>query len=77
MDIKLELLKEYVADYVCSNIKDFVIDGGKIADTVAIKMLREISEVVKNDEYSDFDAMEEIVCIFEKYKIDAGVRHDF
>ena len=30
-------------------------------------------EKIKND----FDVVEEIVCIFEKYNIDAGGRHDF
>ena len=40
-------------------------------------MIAEIQEVITDEKYSDFDAIEAIVCIFEKYNIDAGNRHDF
>ena len=40
-------------------------------------MLSEIQKVIKNEAYSDFEAIEEIVCIFEKYDIDFGNCHDF
>ena len=77
MNIKLELLKRYVADFINNRINDFNIDASEIADTTAIQMLREIQKVIQDEKYSDFDAIEEIVCIFEKYKINAGFRHDF
>ena len=56
---------------------DFEIDASQIADTTATMMLGEIQKVIKDEKYSDFEAVEEIVCIFEKYKIDFGSRHDF
>ena len=77
MNIKLELLKEYIADYVRFKLEDFEIDVSQIANTTAIMALGEIQKVIKDENYSDFDAIEEIVCIFEKYKISAGFRHDF
>jgi hypothetical protein len=77
MNIKLELLREYVTDFIRFHIKDFGIDASQIADTTAIKVLAEIQKVIKDEGCSDFDAIEKIVCIFEKYKIDAGFRHDF
>ncbi len=77
MDIKLELLKGHIRDYINSNLNDFRIDADTIADTVAISMLSEIQEIIKNEEYTDFDAVEEIVCVFEKYNVDFGSRHDF
>lgn len=77
MNIKTELLKNYITDFINSKIEDFEVDASQIADTTAINMLSEIQTIVKNTEYSDFDAMEKIVCIFEKYNIDFGVRHDF
>lgn len=77
MNIKKELLKKYIMCLIEENIEDIEIDADKIADTVAINMLSEIRDILKNDEYSDFDAIEEIVCVFEKYKIDVGTRHDF
>ncbi len=77
MDIKLELLKSYISDFINSNLVDFEIDAEKIADTIAINMLREIQGIIKNENCSDFDAIEEIVCVFENNKIDFGFRHDF
>ncbi len=77
MRIKVELLKGYIHDFINSNIEDFEIDEEKIADTTAIRMLAEIQKVIKKESYSDFEAVEEIVCIFEKYNIDFGFRHDF
>ena len=52
-------------------------DMSKIADTTAIIILDEIKNVICNDELSDFDTVEEIVCILEKNNIDCGGRHDF
>ena len=77
MKIKTELLKRYITDIVNGHIEDFEIDANEIADTVAIKMLAEIQEILKKDNYSDFEIVEEIVCVFEKYKIDFGNCHDF
>ena len=48
-----------------------------VVKATATKMLGEIQEIIKNESYSDFEAIEEIVCIFEKYNIDFGSRHDF
>lgn len=77
MNIKLELLKNCISDYINSNLEDFEIDASKIADSVATNVLQEIQNVIKNENYSDFEAIEEIVCIFEKNSIDFGFRHDF
>lgn len=77
MNIKLELLKSYISDYINNNLEDFKIDASQIADTTAIQILSEIQKVIKDKSYSDFDAIEEIVCIFEKFGIDVGFRHDF
>ena len=77
MNIKTELLKSYIAEFVKSEIEDFEIDASQIADTTAIQMLSKIQTVIKNESYSDFDVVEKIVCIFEKYNIDSGSRHDF
>lgn len=77
MNVKVELLRNHISDYIKCRIEDFEIDAEKIADTTAIQMLSEIQKVIKNDSYSDFDIVEEIVCIFEKYNIDFGSCHDF
>ena len=77
MNIKVELLKSYIADFINFKIEDFEIDASQIADTTAIQALAEIQNVIKNDAYSDFEAIEEIIGIFEKYHIDFGNCHDF
>jgi len=77
MNIKLELLKIYISDVINSKLEDFEIDASQIADTSAIQMITEIQKIIKDENYSDFDAIEEIVCIFERYNIDCGFRHDF
>lgn len=77
MKIKVELLKTHISYFINSRIEDFEIDADDIANTVAIKILAEIQEIIKNDSYSDFERIEEIVCVFEKYKIDFGNCHDF
>ncbi len=78
MDIKFELLKEAIADFVNNRIEEMVdVDISRIADTRATNALREIQKVLQNDEYDDFRVVEEIVLIFEKHKLNAGTRHDF
>ena len=77
MKIKTELLRGYISDFINERIEDFEIDADDIANTVAIKMLSEIQEILKNYNHSDFDTVEEIFCVFEKYKIDFGCCHDF
>ncbi len=77
MNIKVELLKNYISDYINTKIEDFDLDASKIADTTAIQMLAEIQNVIKSEEYSDFEIVEEIVGIFEKYNIDFACQHDF
>ncbi len=51
-----------------------------IADKIkflSTEILKEIVAVLKSCELSDFDIVENIVCILEKYEIDCGTCHDF
>ena len=77
MTIKTELIKSGIREIICSNISDFEIDESKVADTVAIKVISEIQEILKNTELDDFEMIEEIVLIFEKYNLNAGHCRDF
>ena len=77
MNIKKELLKSGIAELLTNNIEIFEFNENEITDTVAIKMLCEIQKVIASEKFSDFEAVEEIVCIFEKYDIECGARHDF
>lgn len=77
MEIKLELLKNSISEIIISNLDAIDIDISKIADTTAISAITEIQQCIKDSVLSDFDVVEKIVAIFEKYHIDAGSRHDF
>lgn len=77
MNIKTELIRQYIGEHIASRIEDFEIDPDQIADTIATLILGEIQDIIKNENYSDFEAIEEIISIFEKYKISFGNRHDF
>ena len=76
MDIKVELLKRELIRKINEELDDFEIDATQIADTTAIKALREIQQILKADE-DDFMIVEEIVMVFEKYGLDSLPCHDF
>ena len=76
MDIKVELLKREIIRKVNEELDDFKIDATQIADTTAIKALREIQQILKADE-DDFMTVEGIVMVFEKYGLDSLPCHDF
>lgn len=77
MDIKLELLKDHISDYIDSHIQDFCIDADKITDTAALRILNDVKSFICNVDLSDFDVVEEIVKLFEASGIYCGGRHDF
>lgn len=77
VNIKTELLKIFIMDFIDARIDDFEIDADLIANTVATNILAEIQEIIKNENYTDFERVEEIVNLFEKNKIDTGSCHNF
>lgn len=77
MNIKVELLKGFISDFINNKIEDFDIDASKIADTTATQMLSEIQNAIKEESFSDSEVIEKIIYIFEKYNIDLGFYHDF
>ncbi len=76
MDIKVELLKQEIIRKVNEELEDFGIDATQIADSTAIKALREIQQILKDNE-DDFMIVEKIVLVFEKYGLDSVPCHDF
>ena len=76
MNIKLELLKDSIHDIIDSRLADIEINADEIADTTAIKALSEIQNILAGD-LDDFEIVEQIVCVFEKYNLNAGGCHDF
>ena len=77
MTVKTDLLKKYITDYINNNIKDFEINESDIVNTIAINVLIEIQNIIRETEISDFEKIEKIVCLFEENMIDAGSCYDF
>lgn len=73
-----EVLASFIGDFILENMIALEkIDLTEAAHTRAVTILEEIRAVIQDCEKDDFKAMEEIVCIFEKYRIETGARHDF
>ena len=77
MSIKKELLKGYIIDCINNYVSDFDFNCDDISDSKAICILSEIWQIIKNNDLSDFEKIEEIMCVFEKNNISTGACHDF
>lgn len=79
MGIKEELIKSAFSEMIIDQIQSVNFDADAIANTLAINMLGEIQTVLTDNplEKDDFQRIEEIVSIFEKYHISTGACHDF
>lgn len=77
MNIKFELIANEICEAVIKSIEKIDIDINSITQTTAISALAEIQECIKNNEISDFEVIEKIILIFDKYHISSGARHDF
>lgn len=73
MNIKLELLKGAVFDLLCNKLEDLEIEVDKIPDTTVIEVLSQIQKIISNRDKTDFEIVEEIICVFEKYRVDFSV----
>lgn len=78
MDKKISLIKDEFEDVLIKHLHNVALTD----DTTATKALKEIQDVLKrgnivNGDKSDFQIVEDIVCIFEKYNIDTDGCHDF
>ncbi len=77
MNIKLELLKNQLSDVLFRNIEVLDIDINQIVQSTAISMLEKIQNIIKDESLSDFEVIDNIICVFEEYGINCGSRYDF
>lgn len=78
MNVKLKLFALAISEAINSHIKHLNINTDEIICSTALEALAEISLVIRNPEIeNDFDVVDEIIHILDKYNIDTGFRHDF
>ena len=77
MSVYSDLLANSLCDFIKEELTFKKFNAKKVVNTKAVRILQEIQDVLACDSKSDFDVVEEIVCIFEKYHISAEGRHDF
>ena len=77
METKKELLAKLLSEAIICYLEYTQFDFQNEIEKVAVTVLSEIQKTVKNHRLNDTEAMEEIVCIFEKYNLDFGCRHDY
>ncbi len=77
MNIKHELIINHIAEAVKEVIEGKITEELPSANTKALEILEEIKKIIRDDTLTDFEVVEEIVCIFERNGIDCDSRHDF
>ena len=73
-EILTSVLAKEEVNIVFPNIK---MNVAEIVDMECYKTLQKIKAVIENDSLSDFDCIEEIVCLLESMGSGGGSRHDF
>ncbi|MCL2702582.1 MAG: hypothetical protein FWE91_03120 [Defluviitaleaceae bacterium] len=73
-EILVEILMKENINIIFPNLKYNMTD---IVEMKAYKTLQKIKNIIENDGFSDFECIEEIVCVFERIGSGGGNRHDF
>ena len=78
----MELYNEILAQAIGKDVMRVVIPhlqihAADIVDQQCYQALQRIKAAIENDDLSEFDCIEEIVCTLEALGSDGGNRHDF
>ncbi|MBQ8526552.1 MAG: hypothetical protein IJ460_07550 [Clostridia bacterium] len=77
MDIRIELITNEIVEIVKNYIENTAIDFDALIESRSVAILKRICDVIRNEKLSDFEMVEEIVCILEEHNISCGSCHDF
>ncbi len=77
MNIREEILSYLKDEFIKRKLEEEFVDMDEHIARIAVYALSQIREIIQKENLPDFDVVEEIVCILEKYNIDCGFRHDF
>ena len=73
-EILVKLLEKEKINISFSGLK---LDSDDMVEMQSYKALKKIKNVIENDSLSDFECVEEVVCILENIGSSGGNRHDF
>ena len=73
-DVLVRILEKEVVSVIFPNIN---IDINELAALACYDALQKIKAIIENDDLSDFECVEMIVCVLEDIGSDGGFRHDF
>lgn len=78
----MDLFKEILINILMNeeinvNFPNLKFSATEIIEIESFKALQKIKTIIEDDSLSDFDCIEEIVCVFEKIGSGGGIRHDF
>ena len=78
----MELYKDVLAKMLSQEelhvtFPNLQLNTNEIIETQSYLALQKIQTIIQNDDLSDFECIEEIVCLFEKLGSNGGNRHDF
>ena len=77
MDIRIELITNEIVEIVKNYIENTAIDFDALIESRSVAIQKRICDVIRNEKLSDFEMVEEIVCILEEHNISCGSCHDF
>ena len=77
MELLLGLFKQAVKNKKVHINIDIDEKIEQITGDLCFQTLLKIHDVLNNHELSDFECIEEIVCLLEKIDFNGGSRHDF
>ena len=73
-EILIKMLAKEEIHIVFPNLQ---LNASEIVEHQCYQALNQIKAIIKDDSLSDFECIEEIVCILEQVGSSGGNRHDF
>ncbi|MBQ8526549.1 MAG: hypothetical protein IJ460_07535 [Clostridia bacterium] len=77
MDIRIELIINEIVEIVKNCIENTAIDFDALIESRSVAIQKRICNIIRNEKLSDFEMVEEIVCVLEEHNISCGSCHVF
>ena len=72
-----ELICRDLGKYILRHLDSAQLHYERVVETKAYNALYEIRQVIRDETFNDFEAIEAIIRIFDAYDLDADFRQDF